>query len=121
MHRTKRRSVTSWTNFLGHVFRQLYEKNELSIDEMVKLEWPFAALFDELKRYTSTPMALHRALQTDPACFAQLVSFIYKRDNRAENPSEEDVNEEIRERRARVAHEVLDSWYLLPGLKDDGS
>ncbi|KKW20478.1 MAG: hypothetical protein UY62_C0050G0005 [Parcubacteria group bacterium GW2011_GWF2_50_9] len=106
---------------LGHVFRQLYEKNELSIDEMVKLEWPFAALFDELKRYTSTPMALHRALQTDPACFAQLVSFIYKRDNRAENPSEEDVNEEIRERRARVAHEVLDSWYLLPGLKDDGS
>src|SRR3989338_6112043 len=66
-------------------------------------------------------MALHRAFQTGPACFAQLVSFIYKRDNRAENPSEEDVNEEIRERRARVAHEVLDSWYLLPGLKDDGS
>ncbi|NTW13526.1 MAG: hypothetical protein HGA31_00655 [Candidatus Moranbacteria bacterium] len=105
---------------LGHVFRQLYEKNELSIDEMAKLEWPFAALFDELKRYTAAPMALHRALQTDPTFFAQLISFIYKRDDRAENPSEEGVDEEIRERRWRVTSEVLDSWYLLPGLKDDG-
>lgn len=105
---------------LGHVFRQLYEKNELSIDEMAKLEWPFAALFDELKRYTSAPMALHRALQTDPVFFAQLVSFIYKRDDREEEPSNEDASDEIRERRARVAHEVLDSWYLLPGLKEDG-
>ncbi len=106
---------------LGHVFNQLYQKNELSVDEMAKLEWPFAAMFDELKRYTSSPMALHRALQTDPQFFAQLVGFIYKRDDHAEDPNKEDVSEEIRERRARVARAVLDSWYLLPGLKEDGS
>lgn len=106
---------------LGHVFNQLYQKNELSIEEMAKLEWPFAALFNELKRYTSVPMALHRALQTDPQFFAQLVSFMYKRDDHAEDPNNDGVSEEIRERRARVSHEVLDSWYLLPGAKDDGS
>lgn len=106
---------------LGHVFNQLYQKNELSIEEMAKLEWPFAALFDELKRYTSAPMALHRALQTDPQFFAQLVSFIYKRDDKAEDSNNDDVGEEIRERRARVAHEVLDSWYLMPGVKEDGT
>ena len=106
---------------LGHVFNQLYQKNELSIEEMAKLEWPFAALFDELKRYTSAPMALHRALQTDPQFFAQLVSFIYKRDDHAEDPNNDGVSEEIRERRARVAHEVLDSWYLMPGVKEDGT
>lgn len=106
---------------LGHVFNQLYQKNDLSIEEMAKLEWPFAAMFDELKRYTTSPMALHRALQTDPQFFAQLVSFIYKRDDHAEDPTNDGVSEEIRERRARVAHEVLDSWYLIPGVKDDGT
>ena len=106
---------------LGHVFNQLYQKNELSIEEMAKLEWPYAALFDELKRYTTAPMALHRALQTDPQFFAQLVNFIYKRDDHAEDPTNDGVSEEIRERRARVAHEVLDSWYLVPGAKEDGT
>ena len=72
---------------LGHVFNQLYEKNELSIEEMAKLEWPFAALFDELKRYTSAPMALHRVLQKDPQFFAQLITFIYKRDDHAPDPT----------------------------------
>jgi hypothetical protein len=106
---------------LGHVFNQLYEKNELSIEEMAKLEWPFAALFEELKRYTSSPTALHRALQNDPSFFAQLVSFIYKRDDHAPDPGRADVSEEIAERRARVAHQVLDSWYLIPGAKEDGT
>lgn len=106
---------------LGHVFNQIYQKNDLSIEEIAKLEWPFAALFDDLKRYTSAPMALHRALQTDPQFFAQLVSFIYKRDDHAEDPNNEGVSEEIRERRARAAREVLDSWYLMPGVKEDGT
>lgn len=106
---------------LGHVFNQLYQKNELPIEEMAKLEWPYAALFDDLKRYTTAPMALHRTLQTDPQFFAQLVSFIYKRDDHADDPTNDGVSEEIKERRARVSHDVLDSWYLLPGAKEDGN
>lgn len=106
---------------LGHVFNQLYEKNELSIEEMAKLEWPFAALFEELKQYTSHPMALHRVLQKDPQFFSQLITFIYKRDDHAPDSTRGDVDEETAERRARVAHEVLNSWYLIPGLKEDGT
>ena len=106
---------------LGHVFNQLYQKNELSTDEMVQLEWPYAALFEELKRYTSSPMAIHRALQTDPQFFSQLVSFIYKRDDHTEDENNDGVSEEVRERRARVAHKVLDSWYLVPGVQEDGT
>jgi len=106
---------------LGHVFNQLYERDELTIEEMARLEWPYAALFDDLKRYTKSSMALHRVLQKDPSFFAQLISFIYKRDDHAPNPERENIDEELAERRARVAHEVLDSWYLLPGVKDDGT
>lgn len=107
--------------YLGHVFNQLYQKNDLSIEEMAKLEWPFAPLFKDLKQYTSSPMALHRALQTDPQFFAQLITSIYKRDDRSSDPTRGDITQEMAERRARVAHDVLNSWHLLPGIKDDGT
>lgn len=106
---------------LGYVFNQLYEKNELSIEEMVNLEWPFAILFKEIKRYTSSPMAIHRALQKDPQFFAQLITFIYKRDDHTPDPSHDKKNDETFERRGRVAYKILDSWYLIPGVKDDGT
>lgn len=106
---------------LGHVFNQLYQRNDLSIEEMARLEWPYAALFDDLKRYTTSAMALHRVLQKDPTFFAQLISFIYKPDADAPQAESENIEDEIKERRGRVAHEILDSWYLLPGIKDDGS
>lgn len=106
---------------LGHVFNQLYQRNELPIEEIAKLEWPYAALFEDLRRYTSAPMALHRVLKNDPGFFAQLVNFMYRRDDRQDDSNDEGLTDEIRERRARVAHHVLDTWYLVPGVKEDGS
>lgn len=106
---------------LGNVFKQLYGRNELSIEEIVKLEWPFAELFDEFKKYTSSPMAIHRALQKDPQFFAQLISFAYKRDDHTPDPDRKVVTKEIAENRARVAYKVLDSWHLMPGANDGGT
>lgn len=106
---------------IGHVFKQLYERKELPIEEIAKLEWPFVALFDEIRHYAGAPMALHRVLQKDPSFFALLISFIYKRDDHALDPSQKGIDKEIVERRARVAYELLDSWHLMPGLKDDGT
>lgn len=106
---------------LGHVFNQLYEQNDLSVEEMAKLEWPYAALFKDIERYTKSSMALHRVLQKDPLFFAQLISFIYKRDDRAPKTDHEKISEEMAISRARVTREVFSSWHLLPGVKDDGS
>jgi hypothetical protein len=106
---------------LGHIFNQLYERNELPVEEIAKLEWPFAALFDDLSRYTSSPLAIHRVLQKDPSFFAQLVSFTYKRDDHAPDPGHDGINKERTEKLAHNAREVLDSWRLMPGLRDDGN
>jgi len=106
---------------LGYVFRQLYEQDELPIEKLAVLEWPFAAFFDEIKRYAGVPIALHRLLQKDPAFFAQLVSFIYKRDDRSPDPENQGVEKIKIENRALAAREVLDSWSLFPGMKEDGT
>jgi hypothetical protein len=107
--------------YLGRVFNQLYERNELTIEEIARLEWPFAALFDELRRYTSSPLAIHRVLQKDPCFFAQLISLMYRRDDRVPDPDKAGIDEEQAQRTASNARNVVDSWRLMPGMKEDGS
>src|SRR3989339_332688 len=102
--------------YLGHIFEQLYKQEELPLEEIAKLEWPFATVFDEIERYTSVPMAIHRILQTDPSLFAELIALIYKRDDHEEKEST-DINNEESEVRWRIASDVLRSWNLLPGFK----
>lgn len=117
----KLRGGTMDEYYLGHVFNQLYEQNDLPIEEIAKLEWPYAALFKNLKRYTKSSMALHRVLQKDPSFFAQLISFIYKCADRASDTGGEKINKEMAVARARVTREIFNSWHLLPGIKDDGN
>jgi hypothetical protein len=107
--------------YLGQVFKKLYEQNDLSLEELALLEWPFAALFDELRRYTSQPFAIHRALQQDPQFFAMLISYTYKRDDRVRDPAQKQLTDVRTERLAENASKVMDSWKLVPGLHADGS
>ena len=108
---------------LGHVFNQLYERNELPNDEIAKLEWPFIDLADEISRYTTSPMAIHRILQTDPLAFSQLISFCYKCDDDSEDPIQKEINltQEERNQFAAQAIKVLQSWKLIPGLTLDAT
>jgi hypothetical protein len=46
---------------------------------------------------------------------------MYKRDDNSAEPDQEGLDKQGRENLAHNARLVLDSWRLLPGLKDDGS
>lgn len=107
--------------YLGHIFNQLYERNDLSIDDLIGLEWSYIPAFKEISKYTKSPMAVHRALQNNPTLFSQLVSFIYKSDVEAENVSGDSPIDENIQKRAHVASELLDSWTQIPGLQTDWS
>ncbi len=106
--------------YLGNIFNQLYQRNDLPLEVVAKLEWPYVSLFDEFKRYTTFSTALHRNLQTDPLLFAQLIPFLYKSSNK-EFDKDNKLDKKSQERMWHVAHDLLDSWYLLPGLEDDGN
>ncbi len=102
------------TFYLGHIFKQVYLRKDLPLEEIARLEIPYANIFDEIKTYTATPMALHRVLQKDPYFFCELVSINYKRDDGAKGEKHTD-------NQIQIAHSILNSWYLLPGLMPDGS
>jgi hypothetical protein len=106
---------------MARIFNQLYERNELSIEEISQLEWPFVMVLDHARPYMKTPLALHRVLQKDPRFFVQLLTFMYKRDAGLAVAETDAISKEKKEVRGRVAYEVLNSWRLLPGLKEDGT
>jgi hypothetical protein len=113
---------TMFRYYLEGVFKQLYERDELSLEEIARVEWPFAQILgDRFERHTSQPLAIHRVLQRDPSFFALLVSFLYKRDDGTVDPSHLKIPEERKEAMLGNAREVLRSWHLLPGLADDGT
>lgn len=107
--------------YMGHVFKKLHEQQSMPLEEVAALEWPFAAHFGELARYTERPFVIHRLLQKEPLLFAQLISFMYKRDDGVQDPATDGLDQKQAENRAHTAREVIDSWTLLPGLHEDGS
>jgi len=111
-----------FTFYLKNIFGKLHRDADLSIDELARIEWPFASLFNDFTRGTSHSLAIHKVLQKDPLTFAEMVSLIYKSDTEKEGSPEEQEGEdkEKRYRLARNAKEVLDSWRLFPGLLDSG-
>jgi hypothetical protein len=104
-----------------HHFEQLFaliarHRDEVGRQRVVHIEWQ---LFPVLGFHADAP-TLHAALAEEPAFFAELVSYVFRRDDK-----EEDVpgSEEEREQRRAMAHrayEVLSTWRRCPGLGNDG-
>ncbi|MCE5245338.1 MAG: hypothetical protein ABFD89_20690 [Bryobacteraceae bacterium] len=107
--------------YLGNLFDQLYRNDDLSLEVIAKLEWPFASMIEDMSRHMSQPSALHRLLQRNPQLFAFLVGVLYRRDDREPNAADEGVSEEAKQVQYNLAHHILDSWRLLPGMQQDGS
>ena len=84
---------------------------EVGEDRIARIEWAYQPFL----RFDREPRFLHRQLRRSPSFFAEIVSLIY----RAEDEEPGNVTEE-QETRARLGHDLLDSWRTPPGSTDDG-
>lgn len=116
-----------------HDYQRLFvllERHREAVGEqrVVNLEWQ---LFPALGFDADAP-ALHAALSEDPAFFAELVGYVYKRDphvaagsqsgvQSAEEPDAQDPLLDLEQRRefASRAYRVLRSWRRCPGAGPD--
>jgi hypothetical protein len=88
------------------------ERAEADIKTLVELEW---AYFQALE-HTRVPSALYLALADDPTFFVELVTRVYRgKSQRRRNLDEHETA------LAHRAWEVLDSWRIPPGQRDDGT
>jgi len=95
-------------------------RDEVGRQRVVNIEWQ---LFPFLG-YESDAPTLHAALTEDPAFFAELVGYVYRRasDDTEQGDEEGDADGERERRRlvARRAYEVLRSWRTSPGTGPGG-
>lgn len=106
--------------YIEGVFEQLHSRNELSLEEIAKLEWPFIKVLDNHGTSNLT-LAIHKVLQKDPAFFTQLISILYKRDDGKPDPQKNNATEKQRESMASNAWDIFHRWTLVPGFNPDGS
>lgn len=96
---------------LERIFSRLDASDDLTQDEIARLEWPFVSAFwDSGNR----ELALHRVMGANPEDFVQLLTLAFKRsDGFDEQPAPKHI--------AMNAYELLASWRSFPGLRSDGS
>lgn len=82
-------------------------------ERIALLEWAYLPLF---RCRTRQSRVLHRYLAEDPAFFTQVISLVFRpRDEETRDLSETEMAHE------RSAHQLLDSWRLVPGTRLDGT
>jgi len=92
-------------------------RDALGLQRVVHVEWQ---LFPTLGFQADAP-TLHAALAEDPAFFAELVGYCFRRDTADEDFSGTDEEREIRSRMASRASEVLLTWRRPPGIDENGT
>ena len=91
------------------------DQDETIDDEIIAgLEFPF---IDALV-HDRPELTLHRVVLATPSFFADLVSWCFKR---SDGQSDEPIDEQIRQTRARNSFRILEDLKGVPGLRPDGT
>lgn len=82
-------------------------------ERLARLEWAYLPLF---RFETREFRVLHRALAEDPLFFVELVSLVYR-------AADEEPREltHLEQAKADSAHNLLESWRVVPGARPDGT
>lgn len=86
-------------------------------ERIMHIEWQ---LFPALGFDADAP-TLHQTLAEEPALFAELVSYAYRRASDDEESSQENVGSDNDHATAKRAYEVLHTWRRCPGIGADGT
>ncbi len=96
----------------------LESKGEVVEAEIARLEWTYLPLLEHTRRH---PLALHRLMAKDPGLFVDAICWAFRAHNGAEGDEDsEALTPEMKQARARLAYDLLESWQVVPGMKENG-
>jgi hypothetical protein len=83
----------------------------LKKEQIRQIEWAFLRML----RYEGlTPRYLSQAVSEEPSFFAQLIIWVYQRNDNGTDPAEELTEVQVKQR-AEIAYELLDRLSIMPG------
>ncbi len=107
------RDVSMLIHDLEEVLRHLQDAPDNDPTRVAHLEWTYLPL---MKHSHASPKFLHNELGRDPGFFAQCVELIWRKDVPDDNPADKS---ETSVDKAKLAHELLESWGTHPALLMD--
>jgi hypothetical protein len=104
--------------FSQHDFEVLFEVLDSHVDavgreRIARLQWAFLPVLG----FEPKVQVLHRFLSSDPAFFVDVLSKVY----RAKSGDSNDDESPERARTATNGYQLLSSWSIVPGLREDGT
>ena len=101
---------------LAQLFEKLDQSPEVSEEAIAKLEIPYVSALE----HERPNMALHKQVTKNPATFADLITWAFKRSDGQIDPQSGDELE--RQNRASIAYDILFRLRQLPGFEgEDGT
>lgn len=97
------------------VFGRLDSSSDVPRSVIAQLEIPFVGILE----HSRPNLALHREVAANPATFADVISWAYKRSDGT--IEDEQLSDNQRHNRARIAWDLLHHSRTLPGQQRDGS
>jgi len=107
--------VNSWD--IEELFKIIDGSEEITKDEIAQLEWLYLPILARVGG-RRPPKMLHQELSENSEFFAEVIRYVYRPKNK-DAEEEKDLSEELKQKRAYLAWELLNSWKIIPG--SDGS
>lgn len=112
---SNRISIQDVCHYILEAMEFLQDAGTISEKDICDIEWLYLIFF----RYEAfLPHYLMKNVAENPSYFAQLVMWIYRRDDNKQDPIE-DIAEELLIQRAKIAYRLLEKVSILPGQTGD--
>jgi len=106
---------------LGRVFSRLDADDEISNDEILRLELPFVPMMCRHGfKDTARTLEVHRSMSRDPELFNQLLCWMYRRHDRVPEPDLDDNDPDRLNYLHEIAYHAMEGWNIVPGINEDG-
>ena len=99
---------------VARLLEKLDQSDNVPDDLIATLEIPFVGIL----RFDRPHLALHRQVAKNPALFADLMTWAFKR---SDGQADEVVDQQTQHHRATLAYSLVWKLHTLPGVMEDGS
>ncbi|NNG68274.1 hypothetical protein, partial [Caldanaerobacter subterraneus] len=111
------RVVDPWD--IEKLFETLDQSRKIGRDKIAELEWLYLPILAS-EGSERPPKMLHQELSTNPEFFAEVIKYVYKPKNESKDEEREELPQELKKQRARLAWQLLDTWKTIPGSDISG-
>lgn len=111
------RVVNPWD--IEKLFKTLDQSREIGRDKIAELEWLYLPILAS-EGSERPPKMLHQELSTNPEFFAEVIKYVYKPKSESKDEEREELPQELKKQRARLAWQLLNTWKSIPGSDSSG-